>query len=38
MQADVPIRILHILLDPYAGMAAVVVHRQVQCSVATIGS
>src|SRR5215210_765643 len=37
MQVDAPSRILHVLLNSLAGVAAVVVHSQIQLSVATVG-
>src|SRR5215211_3331181 len=37
MQTDAPCRALHVLLDPPAGMARVVVHGQVQFFVAAVG-
>src|SRR3954468_24153674 len=37
MQLNTLSRILHVLLNSLADMAAVVVHRQIQLSVATVG-
>src|SRR5215210_5253204 len=38
MQIDAPFRVLHVLLNPLAHVAAVVVHREVQFLVAAVGS
>src|SRR5215212_7282214 len=37
MQTDAPCRVLHVVLDPFAGMACVVVHGQVQFFVTAVG-
>src|SRR5215213_6036441 len=37
MQTDAPCRVLHVVLDPFAGMACVVVYGQVQFFVAAVG-